>query len=219
MMGGQPIKREFDGGLPPRMSRLPLDKRGYPVPAFVEWFDGEPDFRVMSQRHLTACVKQNRCWICGDVLGARKVFVIGPMCCINRVSAEPPSHYECALFAARNCPFLSKPLAKRGDLSDVGEVHVAGLMLERNPGVCALWVTKKYKPFNAGNGVLFDVGDPERVEFYAKGRKAFVDEIDESVVTGLPFLEEAAEKDGPMALKQLQQMKQRFERDIRGKYA
>lgn len=212
------MMREFVGGLPERLARLPRDKRGFPVPAFVEWIDDEPDFRIMSREHLVACVKKSRCWICGDVLGAYKVFVIGPMCCVNRVAPEPPSHYECALFAARNCPFLSKPLAKRGDLSDVGEVHVAGMMIERNPGVCALWVTRRYSVFHA-NGTLFKIGDPERVEFYAKGRKAFLDEIDESVVTGLPILEEAAVKDGPGAVKELNRLKQRFQRDIIGRFA
>jgi hypothetical protein len=34
-------------------------------------------------------------------------FVVGPMCGINRNSAEPPSHKECAQWSARNCPFLS----------------------------------------------------------------------------------------------------------------
>lgn len=29
--------------LPPRMQRLPVDERGYPVSFFVAWPDGKPD--------------------------------------------------------------------------------------------------------------------------------------------------------------------------------
>lgn len=203
--------REFAGGVPERIKVLPLDERGYPIPKFVEWIDGKPDFRIMSAKHLQACIRQNRCWICGEPMGVHKVFVIGPMCCVNRVSAEPPSHFECARFAALNCPFLSKPLAKRRDTSDVNGWS-AGFMIERNPGVSALWFTRRYRPFKDGDGVLFDIGEAERVEFYSHGRRARIEEIRESVTTGLPFLENAARSEGSAALKELDRQLQRFEK-------
>jgi hypothetical protein len=201
--------RKFAGPLPFHMQSLPVDKRGFPVPAFVCWFDGVPDFRVMDPRHLRRCIRQDRCWICGAGLNRFKVFTIGPMCCINRISSEPPSHYECAAFAAVNCPFLAHPLAKRGDLGDL-EPQAAGRMIERNPGCCALWITRSYQTFDA-NGVLFEIGDPVRIEFYANGRKATRAEIDQSIVTGLPFLEEAAALDGDDGLAELDQYKARFQ--------
>lgn len=196
------IERDFID-MPSRVAGLPRDDRGYPIPRFVEWIDGAPDFRVMSYAHLTRCIRHEACWICGERLGTNKVFVIGPMCVCNRVSAEPPSHYECALFAAKNCPFLTRPLARRRDTSDVGATATAGLMIERNPGVCALWTTKRYRPFRDRGGVLFDIGEPERVEFYAKGRRATREELDESIRTGLPILENAAQMDGPDGVRAL----------------
>jgi len=55
--------------LPTRMVHLPVDERGYPVPRFVEWIDGKPDFRVMNSQHYAACVNRNVCRICGEPLG------------------------------------------------------------------------------------------------------------------------------------------------------
>lgn len=94
--------------LPPRIAKLPTDERGYPVPYFVEWIDGKPDFRVMSSKNLARAVKYRRCWICGEELGRFLCFTIGPMCGVNRISSEPPSHYDCARFAVSACPFLTR---------------------------------------------------------------------------------------------------------------
>ena len=33
--------------LPRRFLGLPIDDRGYPVPWFVHWVDGKPDFRLV----------------------------------------------------------------------------------------------------------------------------------------------------------------------------
>lgn len=196
---------------PPRIKQLPIDKRGFPIPKFVQWFNGEPDFRVMNPTHLHRCIRFNRCWICGDQLGAFKSFVIGPMCCVNRISAEPPSHYDCARFAAIHCPFLSQPLAKRGDLDDIGGGVSAGIMIDRNPGVAAIWTVRRYSTFQA-NGILFDIGEPERVEFYARGRRATIEEIAHSVETGLPVLETVARAEGVEAMKAFVAQLAKFER-------
>ena len=184
------IERTFTGGLPPHMATLKRDKRGYPVPAFVEWIDGEPNFAVANPDHFKRCVAYNRCWICGNTMGTFKAFVIGPMCVVNRVSAEPPSHRACATFAALNCPFLTRPLAKRADVSHLDGRAPAGIMIDRNPGVCAVWVTRDYKVRREGKGYLVNPGSPEDVEFYANGRRATREEVDASVKSGLPILEE-----------------------------
>lgn len=187
--------RTFIGNMPARIARLPRDRRGFPVPKFVHWENGEPIFPVMETSHFVACVKRRLCWICGDVMGAHKTFVIGPMCCINRISSEPPSHYDCARFAALNCPFLAQPLAKRTvEAGDYGTVAPRGIMIERNPGVSALWTTRGYR-ITSERLVALDA--PESVEFYAKGRRATRFEVVESVDSGLPLLRAAAERDGP----------------------
>jgi hypothetical protein len=135
----------------------------------------------------------NLCWICGQPMGVYKTFVIGPMCTINCVSSEPPSHLECANYAVRACPFLCFPQRKR---DDTGIEHlkgnVPGLMIERNPGVTALWTTKSYQVFNphaGGTGTLYRIGPPTHVQWWAKGRIASRAEVNASISSGLPLLE------------------------------
>jgi hypothetical protein len=195
--------REFKGPIPQRISRLPVDKRGFPVPAFVQWIANdkgvpEPHFPVMSAEHLAACVRFDKCWICGGQLGGFKCFVIGPMCVVNRVSAEPPSHYDCAEFAVRNCPFMANPKVGRqlsgDDIIEQGG-KVAGIMIERNPGVGCMWTTRSYRLEKADHGVLFRIGAAEKVSFWAHGRPATKAEVMHSVDTGLPLLRDMAAKD------------------------
>jgi hypothetical protein len=101
--------------VPERIAKLPRDDRGYPVPWFVAWVDGRPDFRVIEGGRIFEALKERRCWVCGEKLGRYLAFVIGPMCAINRITSEPPSHRDCALFAARACPFLTMPRMKRNE--------------------------------------------------------------------------------------------------------
>lgn len=190
--------------LPSRMRALPVDSRGYPVPYFVEWIDGKPDFRVADQRKLAACIYFKRCWICGQPLGQYKAFVIGPMCAVNRVSAEPPSHIECAKFAAQACPFLAHPKAVRREANlPEDRIPAAGITIARNPGVALVWVTRSHQMFNAPGGVLFKIGEPEDTFWYAEGRLANRDEVRASVESGLPALYELAKADGIEAVMEL----------------
>ncbi len=107
--------------LPPRLRKLPLDARGYPVPWFVAWVDGPdgpesvPDFRVVDARKFSPAVKLKLCWICGEPLGRWLAFPIGPMCAITRTISEPPSHLECVEWSVRNCPFLTQSSMVRRD--------------------------------------------------------------------------------------------------------
>src|SRR5438132_506337 len=95
------LKRERVGGLPGlRISQLPIDDAGRPVPWFVAWVDGKPEFRVVGPGKREEAYAKRKCWVCGQQLGSYLVFVIGPMCALNRISSEPPSHKDCAIFAA-----------------------------------------------------------------------------------------------------------------------
>lgn len=188
--------------MPERINRLPIDDRGYPVPWFVEYVNGKPDFRVIDGRKLVRAVKEKLCWICGEKLGTYLAFTIGPMCAINRTISEPPSHRECAEFSARVCPFLSLPKKKR-DEEDLpaGAVEAAGIGLKRNPGVVCVWITKGYMIMRVENGILFRIGDPLETKWYAHGRSATRAEILESINSGIPLLK--AEEEGPEAVKEL----------------
>jgi hypothetical protein len=192
--------------IPDRMRHLPISSKGYPVPWFVAIVDGVPDFRVIGPGKIVYAHNHRKCWLCGDTLGVHKIFTIGPMCTVNRISAEPPSHRDCAEYAVRACPFLSKPNMRRNevDMPEDGK-NPAGIMIKRNPGVTALWITKRYSLMHVDNGVLFHVGEPERVDWYAQGRPALRHEVQASIMSGLPILEKVAMREGPEAMKELQQ--------------
>lgn len=196
--------------MPPRIKRLPISPSGFPVPWFVAWQDGVPDFRVIGPGKIAAAHNKKLCWVCGEPRGVHLCFPIGPMCSINRTIAEPPSHYDCARFSAMACPFLSKPRMRRNE-KDLPTDHKlpAGEMIKRNPGVTCLWITRSYKPFRVGNGVLFRIGEPERVEWWAEGRPATRDEVLASIDSGYPLLMEIAAKEGPDAIKALGEYRDR----------
>jgi hypothetical protein len=190
--------------IPERMRDLKIDKRGYPIPWFVGYVDGEADFRCMDGSKMGVAVRLKRCWQCGKPLGKFMTFVIGPMCIVNRNISEPPSHLACCEYGVRACPFLTQPRMRRNERHMPEEGTIAGIGIMRNPGVTALWTTLTYKAWRPSTGgVLFEIGDPEHVEFYAEGRRATRAEILASMESGLPLLMEVAEQDGPDAVEAL----------------
>lgn len=211
--------------IPERMRRLPIDERGWLVPWFVAVIDGKPDHRVMDGAKWREAVKFRRCWQCGEPLGARGAFVLGPMCAVNRTNGEPPNHYECARFAVTACPHLSRPRAvRRGDplaeyehVAEAGFKGAAGYGFSRNPGAIGIWVTRTWSVFKvpprpgAGPGYLVQIGEPERVEWYSEGRPATRAEVEASIEGGLPLLmakaqEQDREEPGAGAVKLLRRM-------------
>lgn len=193
---------------PARIAQLPVDERGYPVPYFVQWVDadqkptkagvGKPEFRVMDHSKWMDCVKNKNCWICGQKLGKFMSFVLGPMCAVNRINSEPPSHHECATYAAKACPFLTKPQMVRreaGMPEGAGFSQAAGVAIERNPGATGVWTTTGYQIMKVSNGYLLKIGVPIRIEWYKEARTATRDEVMESIRTGLPALEAVCQDD------------------------
>lgn len=204
--------------LPVRMQGLPVDDRGYVVPWFVAWHDGKPEFRAMDGQKFVRAIREKMCWVCGQKLGINVCFVVGPMCGINRTSSEPPSHLECGQWSARNCPFLTNPRMVRREDDEINNQNLkenaAGIALTRNPGVAMLWITRQYDIFDDGRGgYLIQMGEPERVEWWACGRTATRDEVMASINSGIPNLEAIAklERGG---LEALSKAYQRFEKWI-----
>lgn len=188
--------------LPKHMRRLPSDTAGRPVPWFVEWVDGKPDFRVTSARKIRDAVTQGRCWVCGDFLGANHSFPIGPMCAVNRTTAEPPSHTDCAEWSARNCPFLAQPNKTRRE-ANKPEGSMPGVPILRNPGVVCVWTVRQTRPSGwhlifedeIATAPLFKLGDPTELSWWREGRQATRAECVESITTGLPALVEVCDSD------------------------
>lgn len=166
--------------LPKQMLDLHIDERGYPVPWFVKWYDGKPDFRVVDHERFIQAVRHSRCFICGNPLGRFATFVGGPMAILQMVSAEPPTHHACAEFAVRACPFLILPRSKRrtsnlpADASNVvGEK--CDVFVEENPGISGVWTCTDY--YVSGSQRTFHFRDCARLQFFVEGREATPDEI------------------------------------------
>jgi hypothetical protein len=175
--------------LPARMLRLEVDARGYPVPWFVQWIKGEPDFRVVSPKKFQQALRFNNCWICGERLGVRKTFVMGTLNIVNRVTSEPACHIDCARFAAMACPFMLLPKAQYRTATLPQGAHMPPNMLDRNPGCVALWTTKTFKIEPGANGTrLIVVSSPVAVDWYAMGLPATRKQVMVSIEDGLAKL-------------------------------
>lgn len=210
--------------MPDRIRRLPVSPTGYPVPWFVEWFkdgkpgptgEGEPDFRVIDPRKMAKAVNSHSCWVCGTPMGTFKAFTIGPMCAINRVISEPPSHRDCAIYSARVCPFLSRPKMVRNEKGLTDEdgkpkfMEPAGVALKRNPGAVCVWITKTFRVMRESDGVLFNIGDPLEVIWFAEGKRASRDQVMASIDSGYPLLLDMAQREGARAIAALNQQRDR----------
>ena len=180
---------------PARVAHLPRDKHGRFVPWFVAWIDGVPDFRIVAAGKVTEAVRFSKCFVCGQDLGRFVTFAVGPMSTINRSAPEPPTHKDCALYAAQSCPFLLRPgKGRRSGGLPAGlalETHGPGVTTPHNPGVTALWTTRSYEPQPDGKGgLLFRMGDPEEVLWLAEGRPATRAEAGEALANERDTLEE-----------------------------
>lgn len=196
--------------IPLAIARLPQDRHGRPVPWFVAWIDGQPDFRIVRADGIGMAYRFELCWVCGQPRGRHAAFVIGPMCAVNRVSAEPPSHLPCAVYSATHCPFLITPRMQRRDKHrPEGVGNPAGVMIERNPGVALVWSSRTWRPKSDGmGGVLFALGDPTSALWFAEGRPATHGEVDASIQSGMPLLMDLAVEEGPRAVTELAGMAQ-----------
>lgn len=189
--------------MPFAMAKRPRDPRGYPVPWFTPWHEGRWDFRYIEPGKVEQAVREERCWTCGERLTLPCAFVVGPMCAVNRTSAEPPSHVECAIYAAKACPFLARPKMTRpsGGAGVQEGDSMPGVALLRNPGVALVWITDH--PVYRLHERLFDIGEPRRVRWFAHSRPATRDEVMDSIDSGYPYLRELADADGPEAVAEL----------------
>ena len=200
--------KDYREGLPPiprRLRRLPV-VRGYPVPWFVAEQASGYDFRIVDGSKIAVAINEQRCWICGGRMGAHRAFTIGPMCAVNRTTAEPSAHAECAHWSAVACPFLNQQQSRRreGGLPDEASAP-AGEMITRQAGATLVWITKHYTLFGDGRGgVLIKIGEPLETAWYSQGRAATREEVLASIESGLPVLRAMAEEEGEDALKALE---------------
>jgi len=123
---------------------------------------------------------------------------------VNTVSAEPPSHIECAKFAVRGCPFLTIPTAKYREAKRPEEYTANPGMQTHNPEVSALWTCDEWHPVKALHpdgtpGVLVEFGDAKTVSYWREGREATPREVRAAFFAGVARLQAAADQDGGSA--------------------
>jgi hypothetical protein len=205
-----PMKPDLAAIAPERIKRLPVDPdRGYPVPYFVAWVEGKPEFRVADARKYARAVREKLCWVCGERTGRYCWFTIGPMCIINRISAEPPAHRDCAEFSVRACPFLARPRMERrtGDLADGSPIGAGttggGFALLHNPGATVLYLPMTFDRRPDGHGGhLFHLGEPLEVEWWTEGRRATAAEARAAFDVGAERLKTLAEGNGAAGVRE-----------------
>jgi hypothetical protein len=164
--------------LPQRIAKLPRDHRGYPVPSFVRWINGKPDFVETNPDHWQRCVQHRVCWICGDPCKGLLSFVCGPSAAFTGMTTEPAAHAECAMFALRTCPFIMFPNRRRDlERHDTAEQGLSVRTSRHNPGVWLLWVAKRFAVRRIGNSAVIAPGKPRGFAWMREGRDATRSEV------------------------------------------
>ena len=203
--------REGLPDLPPLMRDLPIDARGYPVPKFVHVNeDGTPDHRVAEATYMARAVRDRLCWVCGKHMeNGLYCFLVGPVSLFTRVSPEPPMHAQCAAYAARSCPFLTKPRAHRrsADLPE-GLRAPPGEFLQGNPHVVLQWFARSFsvEVYHLGNGKhapLFLLHEPLALLWFTEGRPATPPEVERAVSEATDKLDAMARAEGPAGVQEM----------------
>jgi hypothetical protein len=171
--------------LPPDMRQLPIDQRGFPVPYFVKWVNGVPDFRILDMEKIHQSTVEGRCQICGKKLGRSGIFAVGPISAITLVDDEPPMHQLCAEFAAQACPWMMRPGMKRGQavkpdgtLTPAEILNTPGTVYSGAPKVWALIEVQSYYADRQADGtILYHMGQPVEMSWWAEGRRATREQV------------------------------------------
>jgi hypothetical protein len=100
--------------IPKELAHLKIDERGYPVPFFVPYVNGKPNFRFTDHEKIWESVESNRCGVCGKKLYKDYSYIItGVIGMGNRVSSDAAMHRVCAEFALVSCPHMFYEKATR----------------------------------------------------------------------------------------------------------
>lgn len=106
--------------IPRRMRHLERDKRGYPIPVIVLRDDsGRPHFTINDTLVSERLLAEDKCPICGTLLGRQRWFVGGPLSAFHPMGRyiDQGMHTECCRYALQACPYLAMPnYARRIDV-------------------------------------------------------------------------------------------------------
>lgn len=165
--------------MPPRIQWLPVNHEGLPIPWYAQL--------AKDRNKPTTAVRRRLCWLCGQPLGRNVAMSLSPLATLNRTTAEPPAHRDCAIFAAQGA-----------------------MVARQNPPVFAIWIAREYGPFRTERGgVLLTFGDPEEVLWFADGRTATREEVLIALNSGVPRMMAMARAEGPESVKTIEAMAER----------
>lgn len=108
--------------IPPRIAKLPVDGRGYPIPWNVLiGKDRMPIFTANDSIKHSIAFRNNLCPICGEGLDPIRWFIGGPLSAFDPHGwyMDLPVHQECAEYALQVCPYLAcRKYVHRVDIID-----------------------------------------------------------------------------------------------------
>lgn len=100
--------------IPPELSHLEVDERGYPIPYFVGKINGKFNFKYQDRKKRDSCIQFRWCSICGKRLDREFSYVVtGPKGLKNKVVSDAPMHLVCAEFSLLACPHIHFEKAER----------------------------------------------------------------------------------------------------------
>jgi hypothetical protein len=164
---------------PPRIAKLP-HHHDHPVPWHVQWIDemglptrpsmGIPDGTIDSTK-FDRCLARGRCWICGELRNRQGTFILNATSLIERYANEPPSHADCAAWAAQT--------------------------YKAHEGVLCLWSSARFLAERHEGRIMWRlIGDADSVEWWLDGRRATFTEALASVTAHHELLDRAARAEG-----------------------
>lgn len=176
--------------IPPKMSNLDKDGRGYPIPWNVlrDEKTNRPYFTINDDSKYVQSIKERTCAICGSELADDMWFVGGVKSAFHNqgVFIDSPVHYECGNYSLKVCPYLatSRYMSYLGEdkiekLQKKVETHllVDPTVDPKKPEVFALVKTRNYNLVESDTANSGFYLKPERpylnIELYKAGQIIF----------------------------------------------
>lgn len=189
--------------IPSRIKALPVQD-GMPVPWFTAVVGDKYDLRFVDKAKIIPALRHNTCWICGQKLDVYRSFNIGPVSAINLITSEPPSHKECAQWAAKACPHLNQKQRQRNNSNLPSELE------DRNPlGIsetievsCVATVTNY--AIHPGKHLLIELKQVTDIEWLKHGVRATREEVVDALAKARSLIAEIAIQEGEKSLTKLE---------------
>lgn len=170
----------FNLEIPKELSHLKIDERGYPVPFFVSWINGKPEFRYLNNERQEMIIENKLCHICGlKLYKDYSYFISGPVGLQNRISSDAGMHRVCAEFSLRACPHLYLQKAERRQNDELGKKINArhdDVVIKEKPQTLYLIKACKWKPVKH-KGITYIRYQPTEADKYIYVDNKLVKEI------------------------------------------